>query len=141
MDISEKIAYIQGLADGLELEEESDEGRVIGEMLRVLSDVADHLTGLESGMDILFQQVQDLTEDFDDYLMSDNWACGDELQPGDEIIADYEGDIYQVICPYCAEEICLTEEMLDQGEVDCPVCHSNLELDFSGELDKDLLGD
>ena len=44
MDISKKVAYIKGLADGLELDKESKEGKIIAAMLDVLDEMADTIT-------------------------------------------------------------------------------------------------
>ena len=44
-DLEQKVAYLQGLADGLNLED-SKEGRVISEMLDVMEEIVGCLTFL-----------------------------------------------------------------------------------------------
>ena len=40
MEITEKVAYLKGLADGLGLDAESKEGKVLLAMIDVLDDIA-----------------------------------------------------------------------------------------------------
>ena len=43
MGITEKAAYVKGLFDGYELDAGSKEGKIIGEMLTLISDMADKI--------------------------------------------------------------------------------------------------
>jgi hypothetical protein len=45
-ELKERIAYLQGLAEGLELKQETGEGRILGEILAILSEMADELEQL-----------------------------------------------------------------------------------------------
>ena len=38
-------------------------------------------------------------------------------------------------CPKCGDIICLDEDMLDEGEIDCPNCGEKLEFDFEDSCD------
>ena len=40
-----------------------------------------------------------------------------------------------VTCPSCGDTICVTEDMLDEGSVNCPNCGELLEFDFDDECD------
>ena len=61
----------------------------------------------------------------------------------DEDDYDYEDDdeelddeeLYEVTCPSCGDTICVTEDMLDEGSVNCPNCGELLEFDFDDECD------
>lgn len=153
MDIAEKIAYIKGLATGLELSTSTAEGRVITEILTLLEDMADYLSGMDSGMDMLYEHMANVTDDIDmlyegyseDDLLEHNGIYeaapvrDNRMEPEDQVLTDYEGDLYEIICPFCGEEILLLEECLDKGTSSCPVCGTTLELDFSGTIELELL--
>jgi len=47
MTLSEKSAYLKGLMDGLKLNEESSEGKMIVKIVDLLQDVAKAITDLE----------------------------------------------------------------------------------------------
>ena len=60
MEISEKVAYLKGLAEGLALDTESKEGKLIAAIIDVLDDMSgkfedleDELCDVEDGLDIL----------------------------------------------------------------------------------------
>ncbi|MDO4581165.1 MAG: AraC family transcriptional regulator [Bacillota bacterium] len=115
-DLEQKVAYLQGLADGMELEE-SKEGKLISEMLEVLEDIAEYLsymredlTDIEDYMESIDSDLTDLEEDF----------YGDE--EGDE-----DDGYVEVECPNCHEMVCFDEAILydeDLIEVTCPVCEA-----------------
>ena len=47
MTLSEKSAYLKGLMDGLKLDTEKDEGKMIAAIVDMLSDVAETVSDLE----------------------------------------------------------------------------------------------
>ena len=142
MDISEKVAYLKGLAEGLEISDSSDEGRILLSILDVLSEMADAIDSLEFDVDVLTEEIDEIDEDLD-FVFEDNYSdhefaspsvCRDYL-PDYFYDDDYEGEFYEVTCPNCGQKIILDEEMLDEGEVSCSNCHDILELDFDNIFD------
>ena len=51
MTLSEKSAYLKGLMDGLKLDTEKDEGKMIAAIVDMLSDVAETVADLEDVVD------------------------------------------------------------------------------------------
>ena len=47
MDICEKIAYIKGLAEGLNLDETTKEGKILAAVIDLLGDITDDSTDIE----------------------------------------------------------------------------------------------
>lgn len=60
-------------------------------------------------------------------------APDDELEEEDDEPLEYDGIIYDAICPNCEEEISFTEETLAEGSMLCPNCGEKLEFDLSDE--------
>ncbi len=54
---------------------------------------------------------------------------GAALEPGDEEL-DYDGVLYDVVCPSCGETITFDEETLEKGGIRCPSCGETLEFDL-----------
>ena len=50
MTISEKSAYLKGLMDGLKLNTESDEGKMIAAIVDLLGDMAKKVTDIEESL-------------------------------------------------------------------------------------------
>ncbi len=158
MTISEKMAYVKGLRDGVSLDAEKPEVRVIDAVLDLLGDVAaairdlddqaeavsDELDEIEESLDLLESVVYDEDDDEDDEDEDDDEADDeDEDQDADESDNDeavYDfGDevIYELTCPACGESITIDEEMLDKGMINCPKCGEELEFDLSEDEDSE----
>ena len=115
-DLEQKVAYLQGLADGLGLDD-SKEGKVIAEMLDVLEDIVEQLAFLREEQDDLMEYVEGIDDDLSD-LEDDFYDEDDEDEDEDE-------DYVEIECPNCHETVCFDSAILyedDLIEVTCPVC-------------------
>lgn len=131
MQITEKVAYLKGLMDGLGIDDGSKEGKVLRAILDVLDDMALTVSDLEDTVDVIGGQVEMLDEDLSE-LQEDFYEEDEEEDDDGE---DYEGELYEVTCPSCESSICVDEEMLDEGEIACPQCGELLEFDLDGMLE------
>lgn len=134
MTISEKVAYIQGLFDGLKLDtEKSGEARILSEVLDVLREVGQQLDGMDATID-QFDEELDALEDTVSELEEAVFEDEDEDEDGgfDE---DDEEDFFEIPCPTCGEDLVVDDEALAAGVVDCPVCGGKFALSFEDEDD------
>ena len=133
MEITEKVAYLKGLADGLGLDAESKEGKVLLAMIDVLDDIALEIEDLKDYADELgegLDAVSDDLEDVEDVLFGEDDYDEDE----DEEDEDEESeDCYATTCPNCEEVIYFDESILEDGEVICPNCGEKLEFELEEE--------
>ena len=131
MEISEKVAYLKGLAEGMELDTEKKEGKLLAAIIDVLEDIAlelediqDEQAELADGLDAVSDDLEDVEDVvFDEYDDEDDDYEYDEL--------DEDEDCYATTCPTCEETIYFDESILDEGEVVCPNCGEKLEFDMS----------
>ena len=150
MTISEKSAYLKGLMDGLNLNTESGEGKMIAAIVDLLGDVTRRLTDVEETTIAISDELDEIEEDLDaieDYILDEE----DEWDDDDEDWDDYEDDwdededfeegfdfgdeettIYEVKCT-CGEIIDFDEETLEEGSMTCPNCGETLEFSFEDE--------
>ena len=103
MTVTEKVAYLKGLAEGMAIDENSKEGKLLKAITDVLADLALSVEDLEDYTAELTEQVDAIDEDLDalecDFYDDDECECGcDEC--GDE---DWDGEFYDVTCPNCDE--------------------------------------
>ena len=63
MDICEKIAYIKGLADGLNLDTDSKEGKIIAAIVDLLGDITEEICDIEDACDDMSEQIDAVDED------------------------------------------------------------------------------
>jgi formylmethanofuran dehydrogenase subunit E len=127
MEISEKVSYLKGLAEGLALDTESKEGKLISAIIDVLDEMADkfaeiedELCDVEDGLDAVSDDLSDVEEALFD--MDDEDDADDE---------DDDEEYFVTTCPVCEEEIMFDESVLEDGEVICPNCNERLEFDLS----------
>lgn len=126
MTITEKVAYIQGLFDGLGLDKEaSGQARVLSEMLDVLREVGQQLDGMDAAMDQFDEELDTLGDTVADLEQA---VFDDEEEDLDD--ADEDEDFFQIPCPTCGEELVVDDEALAAGVVDCPVCGGKFALSF-----------
>ena len=124
MTISEKSAYLKGLMDGLNLDTETAEGKMISAIVDLLGDVTKKLTDVEDDYD---------DEDFDD---EEEWDEDEDVEEGFDF-GDDESTIYEVVCPVCDEIVNFDEETLEKGSIVCPDCGELLEFSLDEEEDEE----
>ena len=122
MTLTERVAYIRGLAEGLGVDENQKEGRVLLAMLELMDDMAESIAELEDENDGLQNIIDAMLEDFYD---------DDDSYDDEDADIDPDTELYQVVCPSCGEEIYVDELTLDKGTIGCPACGEDLEFDLS----------
>lgn len=118
MTVSEKVAYIKGLAENAGLCDNDAKDKVLKAIIEVLEDIADSIGEINEQLDAVDEDLATLEEDFYD---------DDECDFDD----DDDDFCYEVECPKCNDVIYLDDEMIDEGGIVCPNCGQELEFDFS----------
>lgn len=134
MTISEKVAYIQGMFVGMELDKsEMKVARVLSEVLDVLQEVGQQLDGMDAAMDQFDEELDtlgDAVADLEEAVFDD-----EDEEDGDFGDGDGEEDFFEIPCPTCGEDLLVDDEALAAGVVDCPVCGGKFALSFEDEED------
>lgn len=129
MGLTERMAYIKGLAEGLKLDQDKEEVQVLSAIIDLLDDLTTEVSELCESYDELSEQVDavdcDLAEVEEVIFGEDECNCGNHDEEWDD------ENLYEVTCPSCGEEICVDEDTLLSGEISCPKCSESLEFDFS----------
>ncbi len=120
MGVSEKVAYLKGLMEGLKIDAESDNGKMFKAIIDVLDEVS-----LE--IEDLTDEVMEVGDGLD--VISDDLADVEELVYDDEDEEDDDETVYATTCPECEEQIYFDEDYLDDGKLTCPNCGAQLEFD------------
>ena len=130
MTISEKVAYLKGLAEGLNLDvEKSKEGKLISVMIGILEEVGLSIEDLEENTQALGEEIDVLSDDLSD--VED--VVFDEDEDEDEDDEDYDDDWFEVECPTCEEPLVIDDKALADGMIQCPNCHDKFALDLSDD--------
>ena len=150
MTVSEKAAYLKGLMDGLQLDTEKAEGKMIAAIVELLGDMSKKLTDIEDTTIAISDELDEIEEDLDaieDYILEDEDEDYDEDDFDDYDEDDYDEDddedfdeegfdfgdeettIYEVKC-VCGNVINFDEETLEKGSIVCEDCVETLEFTF-----------
>lgn len=138
-DISEKVSYLQGLSEGLNISEGSPQGKIISGILSVLEELSDTVVNLQCEMDEfreylesidddLFDLEESIYEDEGDLIELECHHCGEELVFDSDILED--DDVIEVICPNCNEVVFVNDGSFDydpaciENDLDDHDCHS-----------------
>ena len=135
MTISEKVAYLKGLAEGLNLDtEKSKEGKLISVMIGILEELAMSVEDLEENALNLGVEIDVLSDDLADV---EDVVFEEE----DDESEDYDDDWFEVECPTCGETLIIDDQALADGEVECPKCGSRYAMDLSDDEEEEEQGD
>jgi DNA-directed RNA polymerase subunit RPC12/RpoP len=135
----EKVAYLKGLCEGLGVDEESSEGKLLKAIIDVLGDIAFEVEDSLVVQDELFERVEEVEDSLDELeseVYDDNFDL-DDYDDDDEEWDDEEE--YSFTCPECGESIYFDLDMLESDEeyIVCPNCKKKIELEFDCDLGMD----
>ena len=145
MELSNKAAYLQGLVDGLGVDESTKEGKIITAMSALLAEMAEALEGMDEDLSRAYDQINDLSDELEDleadlYEDEDDEGEDDEDDEDDDEDADDANDddiasepFYEVACPNCGETVYVSEDDLDAGEANCAHCGVTFEVALEGD--------
>ena len=149
MTISEKSAYLKGLMDGLNLDKETAEGKMIASIVDLLGDVTKKLTDVEDTTIAISDELDEIEEDLDaieDYILDeeDEYDDDEDFDDYDDEEYDEEGfdfgdedtTIYEAVCA-CGCVVTFDEETLEEGSIECPNCGETLEFSFEADEEED----
>ncbi len=143
MTLSEKAAYLKGLMDGIKLDTEKDENRLLKSVVDLLQDMAVSIDDLEDNAIAVsdeLDEIEDNLDAIDEFLMDYDEDDEDDFEDFDDDDLDYDlGDddfdfdedpVYEVTCPKCGEVHQFSEKDLMEGSKPCSKCGELLEFEF-----------
>lgn len=157
MNIGEKVAYLKGLAEGIEISSDTREGKLLKGMLDILGDIAKSLRDSEEAQGNLLVYAEELDEDLgilekaflknhgmpdidDDEDTEGVPPADDEFYNEDENEYEYFGDLEgsaKINCPSCGELLLfdLDDIIEESGYINCPECNAEIAIvgEFSSE--------
>lgn len=131
MNISEKVSYIKGLAEGMKLDDSTNEGKLLLAILDALGDIAYQLEEVDADLSDMVEVIDGIDESLADLEEAfygdedDHCDCGCE-----------DEDMYEITCPKCENSIVVDFDVIADGEILCPNCGEKLEFDLS-ELEEE----
>lgn len=151
--LSDKVSYLKGLMDGLDISDATKEGRILRviadileEMAGSIEDVAEEVDEVVELVDIIDKDLGDVEEDLYDFDEDVSEGLEEKLSPAEKddpdlvTDADYddfdEEQMYECCCTNCGNTICISESIVKEGSMKCPNCNALLEFNYVEEDDE-----
>ena len=145
MKLNEKCAYLRGLAEGMKLDTEKAEGKLIAELIKLCEEMSEEIEELDEAVNELHDYAEELDEDLGAveefvYELEDDCQCDcEDYDDEDEDFecggdcegcggCDFEDDCDNMrcaLCSNCGDTICFDEEM-DPEKIVCTACGTPL---------------
>lgn len=148
MELNKKAAYLQGLVDGLGIDETTKEGKIIKAMSALLGEMAEVIESVDEDLSRAYDQINELSDELED-LEADLYEEDEDGESEDAEDEDSDGDedakdddiasepFYEVACPNCGETVYVSEDDLDAGEANCAHCGVTFEVALEGDGEDD----
>lgn len=128
MNIREKSAYLKGLAEGLKLDSDKDEVKLLHAIIDLLEDVTEAVDEMDDDMETLNDYIEEIDEDLgalEEYVLDDEDidcdCCDDDDDDCDCDCCCGDEDFRIMMCPHCNEEIYF-DDTIEPEELVCPAC-------------------
>ena len=156
MSLKEKAAYLKGLAEGLGLDADTKEGKLITVIIDLLIEVTDEIDQInENALNIgeELDAISDDLADVEEYLFDDD---DDDDDDDFDPFGDYDDDdedcdcgcdcedcaggnySYEVECPACGAEVVLKEADFANASAKCSACGEELVFEFGDDDEEDI---
>ena len=140
MELKEKAAYLKGLAEGLEFDKETKEGKLIAALIDLTGELCEAVEVLDADMDELVDEVielreyieeidddlNDVEEFLDEEVDLEDWdeeEDEDDCCDGDcDCCSGCDDDFFEIVCPSCGATVCF-DESVDPDDLTCPACN------------------
>jgi predicted RNA-binding Zn-ribbon protein involved in translation (DUF1610 family) len=124
--IKERVSYLKGLAEGMRIDDSTDERRLLKAIIEVLDDIALAIDDIEEVQEQLSEQVDTIDED-----LADIESIIFEDEGEEESLGEFE-------CPHCNELIEITEDMFNEEKntIECPACGKDIEVEWECECEE-----
>ena len=132
MTTTEKVAYLKGLMEGMKLDTETNEGKLLTVIADILADMASDMEDLSGDLADLAEDVDAISDDLSDV---EDYLCDED----DEDAEDDEEEplFFEVTCPACDKTITVDEDVLNLGSIQCPNCGEMMEFEFDEDDEDD----
>ena len=148
MELNKKAAYLQGLVDGLGIDDTTTEGKIIKAMSALLGEMAETIESVDEDLSRAYDQINDLSDELED-LDADLYEEDEDGESEDAEDEDTDDDddakdddiasepFYEVACPNCGETVYVSEDDLDAGEANGAHCGVTFEVALEGDGEDD----
>ena len=129
--VGEKVAYLKGLAEGLGVNGETEQGKLMLAMIDTLEALAKNSEEIDERVEELSEYVEEIDSDVSDLeeaLFLDDEDEEDDDEAYEDEDDDEDGDgLIEYECPHCGASVYYDQSAFDLSEEHpCPSCGKEL---------------
>lgn len=155
--LSDKVSYLRGLMDGMELDYSTKEGKILKLMAEILDEMAVYVEDISDEVDEVVEIVDMLDNDLsevEDFLCDCECDCDcddcdcdcdcdcecdcdEDIDDDEDLdIEDFDDEdfddepMYECCCPSCGDSITISESIVEKGKMNCPNCNTLIEFNY-----------
>jgi formylmethanofuran dehydrogenase subunit E len=118
--LKNRVSYLQGLLEGMEIDTSAKEGKILAEIVAILNEVSEEIEILHEDDGDLEEYVDNIDEDLADVeelLYDEDY---DDLNEEDD-------DFIEIKCDNCGETVYIDENIMsNEKSITCPNCHNTI---------------
>lgn len=126
--IKERVAYLKGLAEGMQISDATNEGKLLKAIIEVLDDMALAVDDIEEVQEQLSEQIDSMDEDLADM---ERIVFDDDYDEDEDECEAGEFD-----CPHCGGTVCIDEASINKDSIECPHCHEKIEIEWECDCEE-----
>lgn len=125
-DLTVRVASLKEMINGLSAEGSKEQDKIITSIVDILEEVVEEINRIDKFQIKIQDQVNTIDEDLE---VLENEVYED---------THYGCELIETTCPHCEENISFTEEEISEDdEVECPLCHKILKVEWECDCDCD----
>lgn len=122
--VKQKVSYLKGYIDGLHIDSETKEGKVIKEITDILQCMADEICFIKDSNGEIKEYIEQIDNDLIN-VEDEIYGLSEELI--DEGCEYNDDDFQEMKCPSCNESIFIDKTLFQSNEhLECPNCRYNI---------------
>ena len=135
--LKERVAYLKGLAEGMQISDATNEGKLLKAIIEVLDDVALAVDDIEEVQEQLSEQVDNMDEDIADIesvIFDEDYE--DDEDDDDDCDCDEDDEecdcCGEFECPHCGEIVSIEDAPFNEENtaITCPHCNKEIEIEW-----------
>jgi hypothetical protein len=125
-----KVSYLIGLAEGMQISDSTNEGKLLKAIIDVLDDMAIAVDDIIEVQSQISEQVDEIDEDLGEI---ESLLYGDDDEDEECECDEYAEDVCnaEFECPHCEQTVNLFDAYMKKDSVLCPHCHKEIEIEWS----------
>lgn len=114
-ELSERISYLKGLSEGVNISDASPQGKILAGIIDILQEMSDTINDIRYDMEDFKEYVESIDDDL--YELEESFFEDED---------ENEREWVRTRCPNCGEDLYYEADMLedeDEIELICPHCN------------------